>query len=752
MRLINSFSLLPLLAFFSSSSVVRSAEDEEGTKLVGNTITRTDISSLADIAKDVRDMDTYCSESNVEQARDIYKDGKYGEYSLRYLATHAHHINNDLTFAFQMYGLSGGKPEDAANYELFASQYIDKLFDEGNCGPAVLASLELTLWMHVSYVNWDLLRSCSIAADPEFDNLAAGVDNLPGKADQIVAYWVGSLQDAPDGTDGYSLYSKANIAGANFGTNVFSGSRANKNILDAYEVISGILSQEDACTSDFTKLKTSEALWPALVDISRQMLVPQIQQLIYAMLEENYDGVGIHARIVVPQLSQCRYSNYKFLKEVLLDNPYDSSNFHKTLKALQSSYSCLGLSCRDIGIPHEFNDSSLGCNEYSDVPTLAGYPAGSYVTEESKIDLDIHQINVLTQFDHDEFWESAKYIYLFGKNSMIDDYYADDDEVLNDKYLSLHSLAIDGSRDQALFYGEFISYFDDPNYADTIVRDTFDNTGRWMNKPRVQRAAVIRVTLQAKIMYMHILSKLNQAVSSCVSRAVPRIDNLPEDEGVIDAWDEVAAFIIGSLEGEEIGGSSDFNDGTSLWGLANSRAIEFGRTNEQGYAISNAAIYNLLLAGKGKISAQSCANLDRTAFGIAHLLFIPLFQSVVKYAIVNQYEIASSDDADIALGETFANSVIPVLNHYDPVSARTLVDNMVPTDEFQNLVQSGPQAVADAFLAVADDFNIECEYIGKSYEVDACRHYQSVLKSSSASRVSVVFAGILSTVGIALLM
>ena len=370
---------------------------EEGTQLVGNTITRTDISSLADITKDIRDMDTYCSEDNIEPARDIYKDGKHGEYSLRYLATHAHHFNNDFIFAFQMYGLSGGKPEDAANYELFASQYIDKLFDEGKCGTAVLASLELITWMHVSYVNWDILRSCSIAADPEFDNLAAGVDNLPGKADQIVAYWVGSIQGDSDGTEGYSLYSKANIVGDLFGTNVISGSRVNKNILNDYEIISGILSQENACVSDYTKLRTSEALWPALVDISRQMLVPQIQQLIYAMLEENLDGIGVHARIVIPQLSQCRYSNYKFLKEVLLDNLYDPSKFHKTLKALQSSYSCLGLSCQDIGIPHEFGDSALGCNVYSDVPVLAGYPAGSDVTEESKIDLDIHQINILVR-------------------------------------------------------------------------------------------------------------------------------------------------------------------------------------------------------------------------------------------------------------------------------------------------------------------------------------------------------------------
>lgn len=386
-----------MLVILSVTSFVMSAVDEriEGINLVGNTFTRTDISNLADITKDLRDIDAYCEEGNVVDARKIYKDGKYAEHSLHYLSTHERHLNNDLTFAFQMYGLSGGKPEDAANYQLFASEYVEKMFDADKCMKAALALQEIVLWMHVSYANWELLKACSIAADPLFNNVAAGVDNLPAKADEIVAYWIGSIQGQPDGTDGYSLYSKANTIGSLFGTTVASGTRANINILSAYEDISGIFNQDDVCTNDFTLSRTSEALWPLLVNISRQMMVPQIQSLIYAMLEEDLDDINIFARIVIPQLSQCRYSNYIYLKEVFLDQPYDSSNFHKTLKVLQDSYSCLGLSCWDIGIPHEFRDSALACDEYDDTPILAGYPAGSDVVEQSKIDLDIHQISVL---------------------------------------------------------------------------------------------------------------------------------------------------------------------------------------------------------------------------------------------------------------------------------------------------------------------------------------------------------------------
>jgi hypothetical protein len=349
----------------------------------------------------------------------------------------------------------------------------------------------------------------------------------------------------------------------------------------------------------------------------------------------------------------------------------------------------------------------------------------------------------------------AKYIYLFGKNSRIIFYYGDDG-VSNEEYMSLHSMAIAGERNQALFYTEFITFFDDPNYADTIIREVFDNTGSWANKPLAQRAAVIRVTIQAQIMFMHVLSKLNEAVKGCVQGPATRNDspdNYYEEYYGIDAWDEVAAYIIGSLEGEDLGGSSHFNDGASLWALANSRCIEFGRQNEEGFAISNAAIFNLLLAGKGKISAGSCEHLDRFSLGIAHMLFISLFQSVVKYAIVTQFESAGSGDAEVAFASSFANSVIPVLSHYDATSALRVLNNMVPADEFQIMVPDGPQAVADAFLSVADDFNIQCEYIGKSYEVDACMNYKSVLKGSSASKNSYIHAWILlGTVGITLLL
>lgn len=699
------------------------------TNLVGNIVTRTDVSSIATITEDVRSMMNHCDQGETSKAVKIYKDGKHSSLSLHDLAKDTKHMRQDITFAFQMYGLAGGRAymDKTRNpeYEFFDSNYVEQLFSDGKCHDAVNAVQAMVLWMHVNHEVWDAFRKCSIKADPEYDNDAAGIGDMRAEADQILAYWIGSLQqeNGPGGTDGHSLYSKTNHVGAFFGTDSIGGAAAaNRDIMDIYEGMSGLLSQDDACSE---VSKTVEGMWHLTLGLLKYLMVPQIQSLIRAMVEEDYDSIGIHSRIVVPQLSQCRHSDYKYLKDTFLDQQYDPAKLHQTVKVLQGSYSCLGITCRDIGSPRYAGDSSLEC--YDDfTPIMAGYPASTPVSEQSKIDLDMYQINVLTQFDNESYWDMARYIYMHGKNSVINSDYEDDDggTISLTTRRSLHLLAISGTRTNVMYYKDFLNYFDDPNYADTAIMQAFRNEGRWRNRTQNQRAAVIRITMQTQLMYMHILSELKDAVVDC-SRG-DRLDN----DGRTDAWDEVAAYIIGSLEGEDVGGSDHFEDGQLLWSLGNKRSFEFSVQNQERYAITNAAIENLLLSGKGQIRASNCDHLERTSDGIAHLLIVSLVQSVVKYAISNQFARWDSTDEDIASGETYANAVIPIIRAYSRNSAATIKKNMVAAD-FQELVVDGPQAVADAFLAVADEINIHCESIGRSFEVDACLNYQPSLKATS---------------------
>ena len=318
--------------------------------------------------------------------------------------------------------------------------------------------------------------------------------------------------------------------------------------------------------------------------------------------------------------------------------------------------------------------------------------------------------------------EMARHMYLYGKNSLkiseSDD--DDDDNDFDDDYysetkrerMSLHSLALSNER-RGVMYEAFLDYHDDVAYSDKIILQLLEGEGKWGNWPADFRAKIISDIIRVQVVYMVVISKLEMAVTQCSDLF----------------WDEAAALIIGSLEGKERGGSKDFRDGKLLWGLANRRGLGFQRLNHENYGIVNGSIENLLFSGKGKMIAGSCANLGHTAQRITHLLLIPVIQSVVKYAISNEFVSVSSAEVEVALGEVNANVLIPIFSIYDTDSADLIKRNMVATT-FGILVESGPQAVADAYLNIAESFGIECDYIGVRYEVEACANYKDILKVS----------------------
>lgn len=383
----------------------------EGTNLVGTTITRNDIYDHAAITMDLRDMTNRCDQGDLEGARDIYQNGKNAKFSLYTLATHQDHLDDDITFAFQMYGLTEGDVIDglSSNERYFSSKYVEKLFNDDECILAVEASRALILWMHTAHRTWKIIQDCRIHADPYYDNDYSGVSNMLEKSDEMIAYWVGGIQGKDmNGITGYSLFSDANEMAEEFSTvtHTKNGAFANWNILYAYEGLSGILSSETACNAN---TNTIAALWPIAIQAVNQMMIPQFQHLVKAIVDEDVGRIGIYARIVVPQVSQCRPSDYSFLKKHLLDfgkiqgkgtGSYDSSKKYDLLKTLKNLYACFGILCEDVGFP-KTDDSALACDYYDedDIPTLARYPATSEVDEHSKIDLDIRQIQMLVSLD-----------------------------------------------------------------------------------------------------------------------------------------------------------------------------------------------------------------------------------------------------------------------------------------------------------------------------------------------------------------
>lgn len=305
----------------------------------------------------------------------------------------------------------------------------------------------------------------------------------------------------------------------------------------------------------------------------------------------------------------------------------------------------------------------------------------------------------------------AKYLYRFGRNSPLP---AEND---GDPYelRSLEKFALSNEREAAVpFYTEFVEYNDDIYYANTAVMDALEARGKYGSASVAARTEIITKTSAYQIMYMYALAEMADAIKDCQSQDA--LDNV----GGVHSWDEVAAFLIGSLEGTTEGGSPDVEDGQLLWGLANKRAFQFQTINDEGFSKTNSEVEDLLFAGGGQLDAFDCENLAKTVSRMQHVLLIPVIQSTLRYAAENENLEQSNLDKTVAEGEAFALSVLPIIKSYDEAAAQVIMENMV-VQQGVKPVRDGAQVVADAFYEALDEFGISCLYVGASGQVDACQ-------------------------------
>jgi len=536
-----------------------------------------------------------------------------------------------------------------------------------------------------------------------------------GGLDEFIALWVGSGQ-THGSSEGFGLYALAEQADRLFTAvddtdgpmsvnKALAESRVNQQLKLLYQEGASLFSMPDVCTK--SNPDTPRKLWSVINRINAQMYIPLVQMLIVSILEQDVAATQVYATAVVPQASQCRPSVYDRLREELLEG---EPNFKRTefiLADLQDIYYCFGISCSDVGmVAKDYGKVDIPICTASDNAPMALYEPSSDVKPVAKIDLDVLQIRILTSLGSFGY---AKLWYLYGRNSPRER----DSENDPFEFYSLSDFATSTSRQNAEpYYSAFIAYHNNPNYADVLIRNTLEGVDKWdKNKSVEQRSAVVTEACSFLVLYLHLIAQINDAVNNCRN-----VDENGEYD-LTHPWDEVAALTIGSLEGKEEGGSSHVEDGQMIWGLSSRRGYQFQTLNRQGYADVNSELEDLLFAGKGEIDALQCDMLEKTAEKIKTKSMIPLLQSVLKYAILNEDHPADSDSAHLALGEVFALAVIPIVKLYDEASAYILEENML-THQGIKPVRGGVQEVANAVGSAADAMGINPRELGSTPEAD----------------------------------
>ena len=663
------------------------------TDLGGGTVTRTNVGEYADLALDVRDIRT---QTDSNQALALYEQGLHSLRSDGFRQS-LQQTNEDVAkadfktplYLFHLYGLA----DRSSNLFVLDSQgaYADAMIKDTireNLEFADHAVLAMGMWMYATHVLFQGVAVCEERT--KADNPDIFPD--PFGFDEFIALWIGA--DQTPGTDqGHSLYAWTQAIGELLDLNS-PEHPVNSELRLLYEEGATVLNGAKACTKDNPEAVNN--LWALAARMSHAMVRPLFQWLIYFIRKGDLAATKIYATALVPQLSRCKPSVFERLKEALLDNQLNPGTSDSVIADLEESFSCFALTCEDVGVTE--------CDDSRSFPLLASYRPSTSVDALARIDLDIYQLRILSSLQAQTL---SRMFFEYGFNSLQE----------SDKGIQLMSLqwmaTSDTRRDADPLYTAFVAYHDDHNYAEKVVAASIDgNSPKWVTP--AQRTETIALTAAHQIVFMHAVASLNRAVEQCQA-SDPNVGFLTLES----PWDQAAALLIGSMEGENGG------DGQLTFQLASDRAFQFGTMTGQKEAVVRSQLEDLLFAGKAELQSLDCDNLALSATRIKQLMTIPIFQSVIASAIAidKEHPGAGGTTQELAEGEAYALAILPMIATGDELTAEVLAENMI-VKAGVDPVRDGPHEVADAVaFAVTKEIGLPCKYLGSTGGVNPCRYY-----------------------------
>ena len=548
----------------------------------------------------------------------------------------------------------------------------------------------MNVWMMITHKIYECVALCR-----DFSATAA----VP--LDSAVALWIGKEQGEGRFDSGYMLYSIAQKAFKLYG-NSESESPINTNLMDLF-----VEAQTIAKTCSDIDGRASVELSVVADDIVRLLTVPLLQNLLYYISKGQRNMVQLYSLGFVPQAYSCGSDKYEYIGDTLVDAfSSETINDEKLKLDIAGTMSCLRLSCDDLGFPV----ASQGNNGLSDLvssicsdlasqydPTLlAGFPVDEDMSSFSRIDLDIHQIDILMRT---KAYGAALNIYLHGRNS----------PMTNGDLLSLSGLATTSERTKATpIYDLYKDYFGSEIYSDALVLSVMGTPedSDYASATRSQLAEIVFRTLQTQISFLQIMTKLRMSVEVC------------RDSGDGSKHlNEAVALFVGSMEGSKSGGIDGV--GRMLMGLGKEMCQKFQTCESHGDATENTFIMFAFSDIAQWLSVNDCTSAEVVIDdSIVPAMLVPMIQGVISSAADKAS--GSSIDA-VASGSVMAQSVLPFVEASNSTSAQTISDIM----EFDSSDSSDPGdaiAVAEAFSYAIREMNIECGSIGslKTSEISVC--------------------------------
>mmetsp|Transcript_19785 Transcript_19785/g.29123 ORF Transcript_19785/g.29123 Transcript_19785/m.29123 type:complete len:2165 (-) Transcript_19785:27-6521(-) len=693
-------------------------------------VTTTFVENFAKIDLDIEGMTKALDNGNIALAKDIYTDGlnsellnesgrKIGVQSVRNLSLASSSVmDKEPVFNLFRHTFKDVFPF-SFSVDTHADAFVDKYFEENFLEDldkrhhtiAAEAAVALNIWAHVVHKLYETLDSC-LNNDFSMDN--EGVHMI----DEAVAYYIGSKQETGSHLQGYLLYGLAEKSSEMFDVGLMNGqSLVNRKILRYLKEAALNLTFNNGCSQPGVVANLGVIIQKTV----SQMTIPLIQHLIYFLKTNDRERARLYSHAVIPLLSPCTAETYHYLKkELITDLPYDSRDINDIIRALQSTYRCIGITCDEVGSPRDV-DAPI-CERQSELASLAGYTPTTDVREFSDLDSDIRYIQILLG---EGATSAAKYIYQFGRHSTASE------NVLRE-LLTLKDLATSADRKFAPTYFIIDNYFPSGNEADNQVSKYMGGLYS-PNTSKKQVQMIVTGTLKYEILYLAALEKMQLAIIGCKSTDQNRYIRGKEQ------WDAAAAMIIGPTDNSR-------SKGDLLYDLADKHCAKFGTCDmKTGEAISNEELESLFYAGSYLMKTQGCTSLEAKALQVEITLLTIFLQATIYSAYENNLLDTGINQITYAEGYALSRVVLPYLDSADTPAAATIKRNL----DFQldyKPVRDGFVEVANSFrkaISKLDYYDVDCKKIGSLDGKDFC--LSSYEDTSSASRIgywSIAVAGI----------
>ena len=636
----------------------------------------TDVSKYLKLALDIQEMR---STTDLNEKTNIYENGKHSTISLASLSLTASATMSEVPIynlyldAYRELGIHHEDDSvgsfDGKPVEQYADTLVHDLFDLN------IERIEATaaLVHHVTMAYWAFLWKILLGCGSSNDMHAA--------LDAAVALYVGEGQVRNEAKGGYMLYSLAQTVGTQFDQTTETGEvKVNAQAMNLFvslqqDIHNDVCRTEDGYRAIRSKIRT-------LMKLSNIVLIQVLLHYVQDVVKNNVpsDFVELLALAINPQVASCDTELSILLTDLTISQDIDNGD--AVISAVQQSYSCLQITCADVGA-YEGN-AIPACTLDDEIPMLADYqPSSLQVLGIAHLDRDVRHMNLFMKLGR---WSLAREYYIYGWHT----------------YFSLYDLAngvnarlnftVTSSDDWKL-YNDFDTNFK-PKFGGTaakLMNYTFDGAGS--DLPDAARVGMVGGTLETSVMWLGAAAQFQAALDACTAGQISE---------AVDHWDNAVAFFIGSTEGEREGGQ---DGGQSIFAISKRFCGVFNTCEPTG-AVADTVSLASMVGGLQSIRSKSCENAG-TIFEDKLLPFalIPIVQGFIFYTVESSREQNDADSKGYLTAYTTA--LLPYVEQVNSESSLLLKSN-IEMDREINL-----QDTLKALRVALPNMNVDCQYIGE---------------------------------------